>query len=166
MELIIIIAIVLQATGISLGMGGSTLAISNFFVAIADGTIDPGERKMMGVVYTLLRIALGVIFITTAYLLLAALLTVEANFVASYLWAQMLVVVVLFTNSVLMTKRIMPSSMGPAIQAGSWYTLGILTTFVGMLDLNIDLGLFLVWYALAIVIAMLVVNGVMKYLKK
>ncbi len=160
------LAIILQGTGIALGMGGSTLAISNFFVAIADGTIDPGERKMMGVVYVVLKIALALIFVTTGYLILSALSTVDVASVATYLWAQLLVAFVLLLNSILMTKRIMPSTMGPGIQAGSWYTLGILTTVVGMLDINITMSMFLVWYVTALVVALLVVNGVMKYLKK
>ncbi|MES2749481.1 MAG: hypothetical protein V4606_03740 [Patescibacteria group bacterium] len=166
MELLIMLAIILQGTGIALGMGGSTLAISNFFVAIADGTIDPGERKMMGVVYVVLKIALALIFVTTGYLILSALSTVDVASVATYLWAQLLVAFVLLLNSILMTKRIMPSTMGPGIQAGSWYTLGILTTVVGMLDINITMSMFLVWYVTALVVALLVVNGVMKYLKK
>ncbi len=166
MELLIMLAIILQGTGIALGMGGSTLAISNFFVAIADGTIDPGERKMMGVVYVVLKIALALIFVTTGYLILSALSTVDVASVATYLWAQLLVAFVLLLNSILMTKRIMPSTMGPGIQAGSWYTLGILTTVVGMLDMNITMSMFLVWYGTALVVALLIVNGVMKYLKK
>ncbi len=160
------LAIILQGTGIALGMGGSTLAISNFFVAIADGKIDPDERKMMGVVYVVLKVALALIFVTTTYLILSALSTVDVASVATYLWAQLLVAFVLLLNSILMTKRIMPSTMGPGIQAGSWYTLGILTTVVGMLDMNITMSMFLVWYGTALVVALLVVNGVMKYLKK
>ena len=166
MELILLLMIILQSAGISLGMGASTLAICNFFVAIADGTIDATERKMMGVVYTILRISLVMIFVTTGYLILSALLTVEATAVASYLWAQLLVAFVLLINSMLMTKRIMPSSMGPGIQAGSWYTLGILTTLVGMLKVNVSIGTFMVWYATALVVALLIVNGLIQYLKK
>lgn len=166
MELILLLTIILQSAGISLGMGASTLAISNFFVAIADGTIDPAERKMMGVVYVVLKIALTLIFITTVYLLGTALMAVSIDSVATYLWAQLLVAFVLLINSILMTKRLMPSSVGPALQAGSWYTLGILTTMVGMLDMKITMGMFLIWYVTAIVVALLIVNGVMRSLKK
>lgn len=166
MEIILLLAVILQSAGISLGMGGSTLAISNFFVAIADGTIDPAERKMMGVVYVVLKVALGLIFVTTTYLIGSALTTVELGSVATFLFAQLLIAFVLLLNSILMTKRIVPSSLGPAIQAGSWYTLGILTTLVGMLDMKITMGLFLLWYATAIVVAILVVNGIMRYLRK
>jgi len=155
------LAIVLQAIAISLGMGSSTLAICNFFVAIADGTIDAGERKMMGVVYKVLRVAMVVILITTLFLLFMSI-----NAISEYMIAQVIIVTVLFVNSFLMTKRIMPSSIGPALQAGSWYTLGMISTLVSAIGITFDLGMFILWYCAAIVVALVLVNGFMSYQKK
>ncbi len=70
MIMIITLATIIQSMAISLGVGSSTLAIINFFVAIADGAIDETERKMMGVVYKVLRVAMVLILITTILLLL------------------------------------------------------------------------------------------------
>jgi hypothetical protein len=163
MEIIIIFTTVLQGAAISLGMGASTLAIANFFVAISDGTIDPTERKMMGVVYVVLRIAMGLILGT--FILLLALDYLQGIPVLLNL-AQLTIIGVLFGNALLMTKRIMPSKFGPSIQAGSWYTLGIMTALVP-LGLNSYTYLqFLIGYGLMIVIAVLLVNGIMKYQKK
>lgn len=68
MEIIMLFVAVIFSFATSLGVGSSTLAIANFFVAIADGMIDPEERKMMGVVYIVLRVAMVLLFITLTLL--------------------------------------------------------------------------------------------------
>ncbi len=166
METIIIILIVLQGAAISLGMGASTLAIANFFVAIADGKIEGDERKMMGVVYAVLRVAMVLIFSTTILLFISSVMSSGLGGVSVFILAQLIITFVLFTNAWLMTKRVMPSSIGPALQAGSWYTLGIMSTLVGMVGVTVALGMFALWYCAAIVVALMTVNGVMAYLKK
>lgn len=166
MEIIILVLTVLQGTAISLGMGASTLAILNFFVAIADGKIEGDERKMMGVVYSLLRVAMVLILLTTILLVLLTSAGTGMSSLSAFTVAQMLNIVVLFSNAFLMTKRVMPSSIGPALQAGSWYTLGIMSTLVGMVGVTVTLGMFALWYCAAIVVALVTVNGVMMYLKK
>ncbi len=166
METIIIILVVLQGTAISLGMGASTLAIANFFVAIADGKIEGDERKMMGVVYAVLRVAMALIFSTTIILFLSSVMANGLVGVSAFILAQLIITFVLFTNAWLMTKRVMPSSIGPALQAGSWYTLGIMSSLVGMVGVTVALGMFALWYCAAIVVALVTVNGVMMYLKK
>jgi hypothetical protein len=163
MEIIIILGTVLQGAAISLGMGASTLAIINFFVAIADGTIDPGERKMMGVVYLVLRVAMVLILVTFVVLLATNYLAGKPVLVNS---AQLTLIVVLYANAMLMTKRIMPSTVGPALQASTWYTLGILTTIVSLGFTAITYGQFLLGYVTVIVLAISIVNGMMAYLKK
>jgi hypothetical protein len=163
METIIILGTILQGTAISLGMGASTLAIINFFVAIADGSIDPKERKMMGVVYVVLRVAMVLILAT--FLLLLGAHYVIGNPVMVNL-AQLTLISVLFGNAVLMTKRIMPSTVGPALQASSWYTLGILTALVPLGYTTFTYGQFLLGYVTVIVLAISIVNGMMAYLKK
>ena len=166
MEILQIIVVVLQGAAISLGMGASTLAIANFFVAIADGKIEGDERKMMGVVYAVLRVAMVLIFSTTILLFLSSVMSSGLAGVSAFILAQLIITFVLFTNAWLMTKRVMPSSIGPALQAGSWYTLGIMSTLVGMVGVTVVLGMFALWYCAAIVVALVTVNGVMAYLKK
>lgn len=163
METIIIVGMILQGTAISLGMGASTLAIINFFVAIADGKIEPDERKMMGVVYVVLRIAMLLILLTFM-LLLALQYTTYGQ--ATVNLPQAVLIAVLFGNATLMTKRIMPSKVGPALQAGTWYTLGILTALIPLGYTTFSYGQFLFGYATIIVLATGLVNGVMVYLKK
>ncbi len=149
----------------SLGVGSSTLAIINFFVAIADGKIDETERRMMGNVYIVLRVAMVILFFT---------LTLKTGFDAYHLgadaftpalFASWTVLGVLYLNAILMTLRIMPSTFGPGIQAGSWYTLGGLTA---LLSIGISASSYLIFvmaYVTFITFAVSLVNGIMAILK-
>jgi hypothetical protein len=165
MEILQILLVVLQGASISLGMGASTIAIANFFVAIADGKIDPDERKMMGVVYVVLRVAMILILLTTSALFL--FIAGGFNTISDLLVFQALVTSVLFLNAWLMTKHIMPSSIGPALQAGSWYTLGFTSALISQTERTLDtIGMMLWLYIFIVLLALILVNGIMKYLKK
>lgn len=163
MEIIIILGTVLQGAAISLGMGASTLAIINFFVAIADGKIEPDERKMMGVVYVILRVAMVLILVT--FLLLLGVQYLIGNAMMLNL-VQLTLIAVLYGNAILMTKRIMPSTVGPALQASTWYTFGGITAILPLALGPVSYGQFLLGYVTVIVLAVSIVNGVMAYLKK
>lgn len=166
MDILFILVAILQTIGISLGVGASTIAISNFFVAIADGTIEPAERKMMGVVYVVLRVAMVVILITTVMLALFGYYTFEVSGVAPYGAAFFIMIAVLYLNAILMTKRIMPSTVGPSLQAGTWYTMGVTNALLPLGLVSFSLLHFILGYAAAIVLATALVNGLMSYLKE
>jgi hypothetical protein len=160
MELIIILLLILQSIAISLGVGSSTLAIINFFVAIADGRIDENERRMMGVVYVILRVAMALILLTSGALTLLHYSSAQTFLVA--LWT---LIAVLYINAILMTKRIMPSTIGPALQASSWYTLGVTMTLFSLGLVTFSALQFYLGYAVAILLAVSLVNGTMAILK-
>lgn len=165
MTVFISLIAILQSFAISLGVGSSTLAIINFFVAIFDGKIDETERRMMGVAYIVLRVAMVVILVTTI-----ALLAMETSGrgvfgLSPFSLAQLIIIAVLFVNAILMTARFMPSTFGPAIQAGSWYTLGTLAAFVPLGLVNFTLTQFLLGYLTWVVLATSIVNGVMAIIK-
>lgn len=166
MEILIVLLVILQTIAVSLGVGSSTIAITNFFVAIADGTIDETERKMMGVVYTVLRVAMGLILVTTVGIGAFLYLGAGANYFSPFILMTWTLIAVLFINAVLMTKHIMPSKVGPALQAGTWYSLGILMSLVPLGLTGFSYVVFLIGYALIVVIALAAVNGTMQYLKK
>jgi hypothetical protein len=166
MDIVFILAAIVQAIGISLGVGSSTLAISNFFVAIADGKISPDERKMMGIVYVVLRIAMVVILITTAILTTFGYYSFSSTNVAPYGIAFFVLIGVLYINAILMTKRIMPSTLGPSLQASTWYTMGVLNALLPLGLVSFSLTHFLLGYTAVIVLATAVVNGLMAYLKE
>ncbi len=163
--MLIVVAIV-QSIAISLGVGSSTLAISNFFVAIADGTISADERKMMGVVYVVLRVAMVLILLTTTILAFTGYYSFALNSLAPYGMAFFILIAVLYTNAILMTKRIMPSTLGPSLQASSWYTMGVLSALLPLGLISFTLIHFVLAYIAVIVLATAVVNGLMAHFKK
>lgn len=164
MELFIALVVILQTFSISLGVGSSTLAIVNFFVAIADGKIDPTERKMMGIVYVVLRVAMVAIFVTT--ILLVANDLSKNGFLTTFDYAELIPLFVLFTNASLMTLKIMPSTFGPSIQAGSWYTLGTLAGLEIVGFTEFQLMHFILAYITWIVLATGITNGIMAIMRE
>jgi len=166
MEMILVLVAILQSMAISLGVGSSTLAIVNFFVAIADGKIDVNERRMMGVVYTVLRVAMVIILVTTIIIGVYIIASLDGGSLSDFIWATWTLVAVLYINAVLMTKKIMPSTVGPALQASTWYTLGICMTLVPLSLSGFTYFQFIIGYAAAIALAVSIVNGMMAILKK
>ena len=155
---------IVQSFSISLGVGSSTLAIVNFFVAISDGKIDETERRMMGIVYVVLRIAMILILATTVLMMIFDHLDAGID-MTSLVSAQLVVLIVLFLNATLMTMRKMPSTFGPALQAGSWYTLGTLAALVPLGLTTFTLTEFFLGYVTWLILAIAIVNGVMAILK-
>ncbi len=166
MEIITIVASILQVMSISLGVGSSTLAVLNFFSAIADVAIDETERRMMGVTYVVLRIAMVIILATTAILAVYGYSDQGISYFTNYILAQYTLIFVLFFNAFLMTKRIMPSTFGPAIQAGTWYLLGLGTALFMLELVNFTWLTFIIIYLAELAFAYLLINGAMLHLKK
>ncbi len=168
MDIIIILYIfvtILQSIAIALGVGSSTLAISNFFVAIADGRITEDERKMMGVVYIVLRVAMLVILITTTIITLSQF-ALYGGIVVPFMSAVWTLIAVLFVNAVLMTYHKIPTTIGPALQASSWYTLGILMALTELDIYPSSYLVFLLSYLSVVLFAVSLVNGIMALLKR
>lgn len=159
-----LLAGVLQSIFISLGVGSSTLAILNFFAAIADGKIDETERRMMGIVYVVLRIAMVGILATSGILLIPTLI-VDVTTLTVVSIAQLIIVAALFINASLMTARLMPSTFGPGLQAGSWYTLGIVAALQLQGITQYSLLQFGLGYVSMLILAVGMVNGAMAVLK-
>lgn len=165
MEIIIILLTILFNIALSLGVGSSTLAIINFFVAIADGNINPDERRMMGVVYTVLRVSMILLFIIS--LLLVSLNVQQAGIItySPLVISTWILLFVLYLNAILMTLRIMPSAFGPSIQAGTWYSFSIATT-LSTLGIIFTVTQFVLVYISFVLFVTLLVNGTMMYLQQ
>jgi hypothetical protein len=156
---------VIQGYAISLGMGASTLAILNFFAAIADGTIDDTERRMMGIVYTVLRIAMVLILLSTLALFQLQFTFAGLDSFSILHWGQLITLAVLFINAGLMTLHVMPSTFGPAIQAGNWYALGLLSAIKMLGVMDFSFFQFFLAYITWLVLATAIVNGAMALMK-
>jgi hypothetical protein len=154
----LLIAAMLSAVG--LGIGASTLAIASFLTALQDGKIDPSERRMLGVIYWTLRWAMVSIVATVAavgYFYPGTLA------VAPYVWILMIVLIV---NAVLMTLHKIPVWLGPGLQAATWYTLGFMFSIDAFDLLHVDTSVFLILYAIDIVVVLAVVNAFVWWFKK
>ena len=164
MELVFALVSIGQTFAVSLGVGSSTLAILNFFAAIADGTIDETERRMMGVVYVVLRVAMVAILLLT--LLRIALSGAPLTTLDTFTYGFLTIVGVLYLNAILMTRHLIPNTIGPAAQAGSWYALGLLTALVPVGFTHFSYGQFLLGYAAVLLLAVAVVNATMEWMKR
>jgi hypothetical protein len=164
MELSYIIFEILLNIGVSIGMGTSTLAILNFFHAINDGVISETERNFMGITYTVLRVAMGIILSMLIALSIVGYNLYGLDYFTHYVVAQVFLTFILFLNSALMTLRIMPSTFGPGIQASTWYTLGFVTT-VSQYVPNLNSFVFILGYLTVVIFATSLVNAVMAYIK-
>jgi hypothetical protein len=78
---------------------------------------------------------------------------------------QCIAIAVLFINAMLMTAHIVPSTIGPGLQAGSWYTLGTLIALQAQGVTEFTLLVFFLAYVSWLVLAVGIVNGVMAFLK-
>lgn len=150
---------ILHGFFISLGVGASTVAAVNFCVAIADGKIDANERRMMGLSYIVLRIAMLFIMLTIFILTLASETT------GSYMVMVWLLLTVLFANAFFMTFLKMPSAFGPAIQVAAWYTLGILSV-LRLVNWETSFLQFLMFYLLLALLSITAINLYIIYVKE
>lgn len=165
MSTFLVLTTIVKYFSISLGVGSSTLAILNFFAAVKDGHIDETERRMMGIVYIVLRVAMVLILFTSLVLVAHEHEQPSLLQLSPYVSAQLITLLVLFTNALFMTIRMMPSTFGPAIQAGSWYTLGVLST-LSIVDLTeFTLPFFLLCYVAWIILVIGIINGILSYLE-
>lgn len=166
MEIIYIFNTIAGGIAVSLGVGCSTVAIAQFFVAISDGKIDEAERKMMEVVYTILRVAMGLILVTTVIQAGIIYKFIGLEYISPFSVGVWVVLAVLFINAFAMTKHWIPSTFGPGIQAGSWYTLGIMMSLISVGFTGFSYLQFGLAYGGMLLLAIAVVNAVMNYLKE
>lgn len=166
MEMIIIVTTIFQSIGVSLGVGSSTLAVTNFFVALSDGKIDESERRMMGIVYIVLRVAMVLILLTTGLLTILQSTVYGAAYFTPFVIGFWILIAILFLNALLMTLHLMPSTFGPSLQAASWYTMGILMALFSLGLYHFSFTQFSIGYATVITLATVIVNGILVVLKR
>jgi hypothetical protein len=156
MTALFFIGSLLKVIATALGVGASTLSITNYFVAVSDGFIDEDERRILGIAYVILRIAMVMIFVVMITQLCLTYGVVGFGDISAYSLGQLIIVFVLFLNTLLMAAYVVPNTIGPAIQAGSWYALGafLALELEGLSNfsfLQFVLG-YLAWLTLAIAI--------------
>ncbi|MEN9922019.1 MAG: hypothetical protein RL097_295 [Candidatus Parcubacteria bacterium] len=161
MTLFLTFIAILKVLSIALGVGASTLAVTNFFVAIADGYIDETERRMMGVVYTVLRVAMVAILGTAGMLIAYEYGKNGLSGISPLNYALVTILLVLYSNALLMTAHKVSTTLGPALQAGSWYALGILLALQSLALTNFSYIQFLLGYGAWLLLSVGVINAIM-----
>jgi len=159
LDILFFALVLIHSSAIALGVGSSTIAIGGFLTAIADGTFDEGERRIMGFVYVSLRIAMWMIVVFSLLIM-----WMRPEFFGDFTVPMWVMTAVLFVNAFLMTKHWITPKLGPAFQAGTWYTLGFLITAYVFKLFPLTTEVFLYFYLAMLVLAVVIVNGCMKYL--
>lgn len=166
MEVIFVLSSILLSIAVSLGVGGSTIAIINFFVAINDGSIEPTERRMMGVTYWVLRVAMVLIaLMLVTHYMMGYVGFATPYYATTHAIALAITATILYLNAIAMTYRLMPSTFGPALQASSWYTTGVLLALIPLGITSFTILVFIIAYVATFVLFLGIVNGVMGWLK-
>lgn len=166
MELFLILVAYIQSLAVSLGVGSSTIAVCNYVAALRDGQIDTSERGIMGVTYVLLRVAMVVIAIT---LIIQAVIFIPQYgfaYFQPFILFVWLIVAVLYANAFLMTKHLIPSTVGPSLQAVSWYTLGTLYFLSTIYVTTFAFTTLMLWYGLAFLLVTVALNGVIAFVQR
>ena len=101
---------------------------------------------MLGIVYTVLRLAMILIFLTHLILNIPVYMAYgAAGLMTSLNFIQWLMLFILYVNALLMTTHVMPDTYGPGLQAATWYALGVITT-LGGLAITIHFSVFVLTY--------------------
>lgn len=166
MEIAYIVNMMVLSFAVSLGVGTSTVALTQMLVSLRAGLFgDENVRKLTGTVFIILRVAMVAILITLiGQLAIIYQFTGNFLFISPFFLSLYTVVGVLYLNAILMTFHVMPRSIGPAIQAGSWYALGALVAFIPLgltAFAYLDFALF---YAGWLFLAVAALNIAIKYL--
>lgn len=159
METIYFFTVLWFMSAVALGVGSSSLAIVSFLVALKDKNIDPSERRMLGVIYWTLRWAM--LSIGALLLVFTFLFPTEISSLW-YVWAML---GVLICNAILMTKHWISFRLGPALQAATWYTVGFIMSIELFSLISLTPTAFLTLYVVDIMIAVALVNGLLKFTK-
>lgn len=143
-------------TGLSIGVGSSTVALTLYLIALSDGKLEPSERHMLGGVYVILRI--GMILIATGLALSFIFETVARDLQYAFQWAML---GALTTNAVLMTYHKISMQFAPALQGATWYALFFVTVLpVHTLPLVIVGVLYCAWVAVVYLIIRTVLHKI------
>ena len=109
------------AVGLCLGV--SSIAMINYFCVVAKGSTEPAENRMMGIVYTVLRVGM-VLAVLTELTTLAYYYHVD-NFVYWTDNPEFLMRITIFSviviNAFAMQYRKVSMWLGPVFAGGSWY---------------------------------------------
>jgi hypothetical protein len=161
MEHILTATHVLFSILVSLAVGSSTLAVAGILYALRDGVLDASERDLLGVTYVVLRVAMVGLLASAVVLWWFAFGPFSAP-LSPFALTLFVMLGILYLNAFLMTLHYMPRSIGPALQAGAWYTVGIGYALVGA-GVTLGYAAYGILFATLVCTFFAVINGFMKF---
>ena len=105
------------------------------------------------------------ILVTTVFLVAPTIFAEGFSGLSSIHVGQCIVIAILFLNAMLMTAHIVPSTLGPGLQAGSWYALGTLIALQAQGVTGFTTIQFTLAYAAWLALAIGIINSIMAVLK-
>jgi hypothetical protein len=160
----------LHQYAIGLSVGASTFAMVFYYYVLARGETHPEHRKLMHIVYFVLRIGMLLIVISEF-----------AKFAYSYqtnnylywmhnpeVFMRWLIFSIIVLNAILMHKRLISMWIGPVLAGGSWYALFFFSVFVDIrwVDTGYDFIHLLVGYLLWLLVVFAVLGLLRLYLTR
>lgn len=159
MEITFISGMILQEFAVALGVGASTIAVAQFLAALRSGGPAAPERRLLGVAYIVLRVAMAAILLSfVAQAVVLYLVAGDFSFASPFMLAEWTLIGALFLNAIGMTLRLVKPALGPGIQAGSWYALGALTALIPVGLTNFTYLQFILAYAGLVLLAIALIN--------
>lgn len=107
--------------GTVLGLGGAIVAEVQITQALKDGTIEDDERALLHADYFLIRVGMALIIVSGLALVWWYLAQGSTWVLTSEkLWVKDIMMVVIIVNAVLLSKHVMPLSLGRSLSIVSW----------------------------------------------
>lgn len=117
--------------GTILGVGGATMIEVHLNRALADGTMSPDERSLLGLNFTVLRIGLVLaVFTGVGFIILYYLAGQEGRLQNPVFWAKMFMVLIVLVNALLLQAHKISLYWGSAFSFVTWWAVMILGFFL------------------------------------
>jgi len=130
--------------GRTLAVGASTFAVLFFLTLMLSGDKNPLIRKVMHMVYAVLRIGMTLIGLSLIGMYFFDTGIEPLRY--AFLWTLLIIITV---NAVLMTAHIMSFKYGPVIAAASWYSMFFVSVLpIHTLGVPVAVGLYIAFLIL------------------
>jgi len=117
--------------GTVLGVGGVTMIEVHLNKALADGTMSPDERGMLGLNFTVLRVGPVLSFFTgLGFVILYYMTGNETRLQNPVFWAKMFMVVIIVINALLLQSHKVSLYWGSALSFVSWWMAALMGMFL------------------------------------
>lgn len=157
--------LITHLVGTVLGVGGATMIEVHLNKALADGSMSPDERGMLGLNFTVLRIGLVLAVLSgVGFIILYQSTGQEWRLQNPVFWVKMGMVLVVLVNALLLQAHKISLYWGSAFSFVTWWTIMILGFF---LTNGVRYGWFelIAVYGVSIVVGAFILHKIRGYIK-